>query len=137
MDSIKVSHFMKKHFISFTPEMPIVTAVGKLLATQQIGGPVIDNNKKLIGFLSEQDCMSATLQASYHFEGIATVGDCMHAPALSVGPDDSILTLAEQMLGAKPKIYPVVDQGTVVGLITRRDVLTAIDSYILSHVTVM
>lgn len=138
MDSIKVSSFMKHRFVSFTPQMAIAQAMSKLLVSQQIGGPVLDEHENLIGFLSEQDCMAATLQASYHSQDIATVGDCMHSPALFVRPDDSVLALAEQMLGAKPKLYPVVnDDNRVVGLITRRDVLMAIDSYIVNHFTVM
>jgi CBS domain-containing protein len=38
--------------------------------------------------------------------------------------------LAETMTGQKPKIYPVVDDGRLVGVITRRDVLTAISNQI-------
>ena len=59
----------------------------------------------------------------------STVADCMKSPVLSVAPDDSILQLAEQMLGAKPKIYPVVSGGKVIGTINRTNVLNAMNTY--------
>jgi len=43
-----------------------------------------------------------------------------------VGPDTSILDLAEMMMGQKPKIYPVVEEGRLLGVISRHNVMQAI-----------
>ncbi|POB65950.1 hypothetical protein CRN59_33735, partial [Vibrio vulnificus] len=40
--------------------------------------------------------------------------------------DMSIIELADMMKVGKPKMYPVVDNKKLVGVITRRDVLKAI-----------
>ncbi|MGL4916555.1 MAG: CBS domain-containing protein, partial [Aeromonas allosaccharophila] len=40
--------------------------------------------------------------------------------------DTSILTLAEMMMGQKPKIYPVVEEGRLLGVINRHNVMQAI-----------
>jgi CBS domain-containing protein len=45
---------------------------------------------------------------------------------LTVAPDDSIIEMARQMIAHKPKIYPVVEEGKLIGLITRADVLRAL-----------
>ena len=45
---------------------------------------------------------------------------------LSVSPEMSIIELADMMKVGKPKVYPVIDNGKLVGIITRRDVLRAI-----------
>ncbi len=50
----------------------------------------------------------------------------MRHEVLSVTPNKSIIDLAQEMLGAKPKIYPVTEQARLVGIVTRRDVLNAI-----------
>ena len=39
----------------------------------------------------------------------------MRKEVLAVGPDTSILDLAEMMMGQKPKIYPVVEEGACSG----------------------
>ena len=129
MDSIKVSEHMERQPVLLTPDMPLVTAVDALLERKKLGAPVVDEHGKLVGFLSQQDCMSVMLKSSYHCDLVARVKDCMSAEVLIVTPEHSVLQLAEQMLGSKPKVYPVVDNGKVIGTINRTNVLNAINIY--------
>jgi CBS domain-containing protein len=50
----------------------------------------------------------------------------MHPEVLSVTSETSIIELADMMKVGRPKVYPVIDSGKLVGIITRRDVLRAI-----------
>ncbi|WP_299794334.1 CBS domain-containing protein [uncultured Shewanella sp.] len=129
MDSIKVNEHMDRQPVLLTPEMSLASAVEALLNEKKQGAPVVDASGQLVGFLSQQDCMSVMLKSSYHCDLVANVNDCMRSDVLWVSPDDSILGLAEQMLGEKPKIYPVVEEGRVIGTINRTNVLTAINNY--------
>ncbi|QSX35693.1 CBS domain-containing protein [Shewanella sedimentimangrovi] len=129
MDSIKIRDYMDRHAVLLHAEMSLAAAVDKLLENKKNGAPVVDDKGHLVGFLSQQDCMSVMLKSSYHCDMTATVADCMHTDVLSVGPDDSMLKLAEQMLGPKPKIYPVVEEGKVIGTINRTAVLNAMNTY--------
>ncbi|QSX28564.1 CBS domain-containing protein [Shewanella cyperi] len=129
MDSIKIRDYMDRHAVLLHAEMSLAAAVDKLLENKKNGAPVVDDEGHLVGFLSQQDCMSVMLKSSYHCDMTATVADCMHTEVLSVGPDDSMLKLAEQMLGPKPKIYPVVEEGKVIGTINRTAVLNAMNTY--------
>ena len=52
----------------------------------------------------------------------------MSRAPLFVAPDDSILDLARQMTGAKPKVYPVLEGGKVIGIINRRQVMRALNT---------
>lgn len=129
MDSIKIRDHMDRQPVLLKADMSIATAVEKLLEANKGGAPVVDAAGSLVGFLSQQDCMAAMLKSSYHCDLTAVVRDCMRADVLWVRPDDSMLQLAEQMLGQKPKIYPVVEDGRVVGTINRTNVLKAMNSY--------
>ena len=120
---------MDRRPILLTADMSLAIAVDKLLESNKSGAPVVDSVGKLVGFLSQQDCLSVMLKSSYHCDMISTVADCMKSPVLTVAPDDSILELAEQMLGAKPKIYPVLSAGKVIGTINRTNVLKAMNIY--------
>ncbi|MEH6452996.1 MAG: CBS domain-containing protein, partial [Psychromonas sp.] len=105
----------------------IQNAVTKLLNSKEIGGPVIDERKHVIGWLSEQDCLAKMIEASYYCELAALVEDVMVHTPLFVSQDMSIVDLAQQMLLTKPKIYPVVDEDNrYIGLIARKDVLRGI-----------
>lgn len=129
MDSIKIKEHMDRQPVLLTPNMSLATAVEKLLAQNKLGAPVVDDSGALLGFLSQQDCLAVMLKSSYHCDMVAVVKDCMRSDVLWVGPEDSVLQLAEQMLGLKPKIYPVVDNGKVIGTINRTNILGAINTY--------
>ncbi|MGR5146014.1 hypothetical protein BIT28_13105 [Photobacterium proteolyticum] len=133
MESLKVKDYMNARPVTFDPDMSLSQALDKLLTAKQIGGPVINETKKVVGFLSEQDMIHKLLKVGYYCQDTHTVGECMRQDVLTVSPDDSIIELAEVMTGQKPKIYPVVDPETkrLMGVITRRDVLTAISNQIV------
>jgi len=134
MKSLKVSDYMVRHPATFRANMTIETAVELFLEKPQIGGPVLDDNKQVIGFLSEQDCLASMLQATYMGESHVIVADKMRADVLTVGPDDSILEVAKTMTQNKPKVYPVVDKNNLMlGIISRHDVLNAIDVHLKSN----
>ncbi|WP_041393987.1 CBS domain-containing protein [Photobacterium profundum] len=130
MESLKVKDYMNSRPVTFDKHMSLSVALDKLLTAKQIGGPVIDEQKRVVGFLSEQDMIHKLLKVGYHCQDTHNVDDCMRPDVLTVSPEDSIIELAEVMSGQKPKIYPVVNNGFLVGVITRRDVLTAISTQI-------
>jgi len=133
MESVQVKEYMNHYPVTFTPEMVIEEASLRFLKTKQIGGPVIDENHKLIGFLSESDVLSKMIESIYYNEQVADVADLMRKDVLSVKPYDSIIELGQMMLKAKPKVYPVVDDdGNLLGTICRNDVLCAIDRHMRS-----
>ncbi|WP_199611707.1 CBS domain-containing protein [Flocculibacter collagenilyticus] len=133
MESVKVSEYMQHHPVTFTPDMTVVAAVEKLLETHQIGGPVIDDKKHVIGFLSEQDCLKQMLDATYQNESHSTVNEVMRKDVITVSPHSGIFELAQDMTGLKPKIYPVVNEdGILLGTITRINVLKALDMHLHS-----
>ncbi|MDA7746534.1 CBS domain-containing protein [Psychromonas sp.] len=127
-ENLQVKQFMSGKSISFTADMNLETAVEKLLASQLIGGPVIDESGYIIGWLSEQDCLGKIIAASYYSEHIALVEDVM-SPPIVICSNLSIMDLAQKMVHEKPKIYPVHDEeDKYVGLITRKSVLRAMNT---------
>ena len=126
MSNLQISHYMSGKGISFKKEMTVEKAVEKLLVSKYIGGPVLDDVGRVIGWLSEQDCLAKMIEASYYCSLVALVSDIMVHEGLTVKSDMSIVDLAQQMLKSKPKIYPVVDnEGMFLGLITRKNILKA------------
>ncbi len=133
MESILVKDYMNRRPVIFSPEESIFEAIQHLLNSGLTGGPVVDSEQKLLGFLSEQDCLAKGLEASYYCERIAQVAELMRRDVLTVSPELSIIELAQQMQQNKPKVYPVVDEDDVLlGVITRRDVLRAIEHHLRS-----
>ena len=130
MESLQVKEYMNHYPVTFTPEMAIAEASLRFLKTKQIGGPVVDQGHRLVGFLSESDILSKLLESTYYNQQTFTVDDLMRKDVLAVKPYDSIIELGQKMLQNKPKVYPVVDdEGSLLGTISRGDVLLAIDKH--------
>jgi CBS domain-containing protein len=127
MESLKVRDYMTQHPITFEADMSISAALEKVIDSEHLGGPVVDDRRRVIGFLSEQDLLDKLVKVSYYCQDSYTVGDCMNRDVFSVSPDLPIIELADLMKVGKPKVYPVVDEDILVGLITRRAVLRALE----------
>lgn len=119
---LQIRDHMSRLTHSLTPQLGLAEALDRL---HDAG---LNPQQQLIGFLSEQDCIPSLLTGSYHCDTRTRVEDLMNRTPLSVSPDDSILELARQMTGAKPKVYPVLEGNRVIGIISRRQVMQALNA---------
>lgn len=123
--SVTVRDYMATYLVTFTETMDAIEAVDHLLQYRISGAPVVDEQKHLIGMLTEKDCMKTVLSAAYHDDLGATVGDLMTRTVETIDVDMSMVELAERFLKTSIRRYPVLDDGRLVGQISRRDVLRA------------
>lgn len=134
MESVKIKDHMNHRPIYFKGTETIVEAVERLLQSKSSGGPVINDLRQVIGFLSEQDCLKAMVSSTYHSgETSVNVSELMKVDVLTVKPYDSILEVAENMSGNKPRVYPVVDDDQhLIGTIDRTNIIKALDLHLHS-----
>ncbi|MFP2768617.1 CBS domain-containing protein [Oceanisphaera sp. KMM 10153] len=114
---------MRHSLPTLRAEMSITEALDRLLESGLSGLPVVDAQRQIIGFLSEQDCIPKLINASYHCDSRVTVNDLMRRDPLTVSANDDVFELARLMGGAKPKLYPVVENTKVIGIVTRHQVM--------------
>ncbi|MED5388043.1 MAG: CBS domain-containing protein [Pseudomonadota bacterium] len=127
MSELIVRSLMARHPASVKTGTELTEVVDILLQHKFTGLPVVDDHHKVVGFVSEQDCLRKLLISSYHCEGSLVVEEFMHDQPLTVHEEDSVVNVAELMVTQKPKIYPVVDDhGVLAGLLTREQVLRAL-----------
>lgn len=128
MASLLVKDLMVNHPLAIQQGTELTTVVSTLLQSRYSGLPVVDQERRVIGFVSEQDCLRRLLVTSYHSEGSERVEELMHSEPLTVLENQSVVNIAEMMIKQKPKIYPVLDEGgRLTGLLTRRMVLRALN----------
>lgn len=123
--SVLVKDHMTKNVVTLSPDMEIAHAAQFLIAHNISGAPVLDEHGRLVGVLTERDCMQVAMQADYHGEPGGLVSNYMSADPQYVSPDETILTLADKFINGRFHRYPVLDKGRLVGLISRRDVMRA------------
>ncbi|MBA56155.1 MAG: CBS domain-containing protein [Pseudomonadales bacterium] len=132
--STVVRDCMSRKVVSFDIKDDVGDVVAVLLEHKITGAPVLDENKNVIGFISEQDCIKEMLNTAFYCDLTANAGDVMKTEVLTVDPDMGISELADQLTTNKPKVYPVVEEGKLVGIISRSDVLQALyDASVRCH----
>ncbi len=127
MKSITVRDYMTRRIVSLDQDMEIMAATHLLVENDISGAPVLDSHGRLVGILTERDCMRVAFHSGYHDTPYGLVRDYMSHNPQFVAPEQSILTLAERFIQGAYRRYPVIDNGRLVGIISRRDVLRAID----------
>ena len=114
---------MSTKLISIAPDMDILDASHLFLKHNISGAPVIDANGKLLGILTVRDCFKTTLNACYYSESCGKVSEYMTTDVETVSPDTSIPDIAELFLKSRYRRFPVLEEGRLIGLISRKDVL--------------
>jgi CBS domain-containing protein len=128
LKSIKVRDYMTRHLVTFRPEMNLFTAINRLLEHRISGAPVVDEQGHLLGLLSEGDCLRGILSGAYYESVGGDVSTYMTRDVEVVSPEAGIIELAERFLQGRGRL-PVVEDGCLIGQISRSDVLRAVKEF--------
>ena len=129
MKSVKVADYMARRLHTFSADTNVFAAMKVFLDNGISGAPVVDDAGGLIGVLSEVDLMNVIVHGSYHDDTAGLVSDYMQKEVETVPPDMDIYSLAELFVRDHRRRYPVLDDGRLVGQISRRDVLRAMKEF--------
>jgi CBS domain-containing protein len=106
-----------------TRDMPIRKAVALLVGKGAEALPVTGEDGRLDGILTQKDCFRPALHASYHQEWTGCVGDYMSADVVTADVGDDVVRAAEMFLAHPHRLFPVLEEGRLVGVLHRSDVL--------------
>ncbi len=121
-----VKHYMTTRLITLTRDMDVYFAIGLLLKNRISGAPVIDKDNNLEGILSEKDCLRIFANGSFYDMPGGPVSKFMTDVVLTVNPGSDLFSVADIFLQHNFRRMPVVEGKKIVGQISRRDVLKAI-----------
>ena len=146
---IKAKNIMTKNVITVSPETGI-TKVAKLLLDHSINGiPVVDREDRLVGIICQSDLIvqqkkfplpsvftildgTIPLVSPRHFEkeiekmAASTVDQAMTRNPITLSPESSIEEIATLMTDKKIHTLPVLDQGKLVGIVGKEDILASL-----------
>ncbi len=126
LQAIIVRDFMVRRLVTLAPQTEILQALQTLIEKDIAGAPVVDESGAVVGMLTEKDCMQVALNATYHSEYGGVVADFMSSPAVSISPDEGLVDVVKRFLDINYHRYPVVENGRLIGQISRRDVMRAL-----------
>jgi CBS domain-containing protein len=139
----RVSDVMSAPVVTATADRPLPDLVDLMLRDGISGIPIVDADSRLVGVVTEADLISKPAYGGTRRRPLAvfrdvlrghqnewarkshgvTAGDIMTRIVETSRPDEDIRVAARRMVNCGVKRLPVVDDGRLVGIISRTDVL--------------
>ena len=125
-----VANYMTKKLVTFKPDTEIMAAIDVMLKKKISGAPILDSQGELVGMLSEADCLRLILQGPYNNMLVRKdkVADFMSTKLKTIEASQTIFDAAYEFVHYGYKRMPVLENGKLVGQISRVDVLRAIQT---------
>ncbi|MEM8866005.1 MAG: CBS domain-containing protein [Planctomycetota bacterium] len=115
---------MSSDVVTIGPEATLSEAIHRLLTRRVSGLPVVDDNQMLVGIITE----FALLALAYD-DGLQqqTVAQHMTRDVITVDVSDPVNRMADLFIVHRVRRLPVVRGGRLAGLVSRSDVLAALE----------
>lgn len=115
------------NMITFSPEQSIQDVIEIIIDKKISGAPVLDQNRKLVGIISEKDCLRIIVDHAYHNLPMSDrkVNDYMTLKVKTLSPTSDVVEAANEFLNTAIRRLPIVENGILIGQVSRRDILRA------------
>ena len=126
-ESIEKYMVRLKDLITFRPDQDINEVIDIIINKKISGAPVLDESGKLVGIISEKDCLRIIVDQAYHNLPVEDrkVSDYMSTKVYTFSPSTNVVEAAIEFLNSPIRRYAVVQNGALIGEISRREILRA------------
>lgn len=124
---LKVSDYMTRKLITFTPDQSVEEVIEKLIRNKISGGPVVNDKNELIGIISEGDCIKHISESRYYNMPLdnSKVEQLMVRDVETIDGNMNIFDAANKFLLSKRRRFPILENGKLAGQISQKDILIA------------
>lgn len=120
MKTTKAADIMTKNVVTVKKDAVLTDVIALLLRWHISAMPVVDEMDKMVGIVSEIDLVNLTFDGN---AGDTTVEEVMATDIVSFSPDTQLADLVQSFSKKHLRRVPIIDEGKVVGIISRRDIL--------------
>ncbi len=126
---------MTRPAITLRDDTPVLAAAAVLREKQIAAAPVVDHDDKLVGMLTRADLVVPRFPAAVRAQlpsheaapaTTQTVGQVMTTAVIAMSPSSPVASLAQAMFDYDLRTIPIVIGMTIVGIVSRRDLLWAL-----------
>lgn len=124
---ILVEDYMTRNLITFQKDQKVIEVMEALIKNKISGAPVVDEKGELVGIISDGDCMKQISESRYYNMPIGDmkIEDFMDADVTTIDRKVSIFDCANLFYKHNCRRFPIVENGKLIGQISRKDVLCA------------
>lgn len=124
---LTVADIMTSQLVIFTPEQSIHEVMRAFIKHRISGGPVVDESGKLVGVISEADCMKEISDSRYFNLPILdkSVAHFMTKEVDTIDANTNVFDAASLFSKSSRRRYPVMENNCLVGQVSRKDIVIA------------
>jgi CBS domain-containing protein len=111
-----------RRLITVGPDATLKQAMELLLKNKISSLPVLDDDEKLIGIISDKDIFRKAYEDARGFQ-TKTVGDCMSTNLIVGLPEDDLAYIAGVMTENRIRHVPIVHREKIIGLLSVGDIV--------------
>ncbi len=113
--------------ITFRPDQSIQEVIATIIEKKISGAPVLDEHRHLVGMISEKDCLRIIVDQAYHNLPAESrkVSDYMTVNMHKLSHNTNVVEAAIEFLNSPVRRFPIIENGTLIGQVSRRDILKA------------
>ena len=126
---MKTRDVMTSSVITVSPDTTVPTAATLLYSHGFTAAPVVDAHGQIIGIVTEADLTRSPVVPDWWMiqrEPDPTVGQVMTSEPRVMHPEDDLADVVAVMLDSSIRSIPIVEDGELVGIVTRQDVLRVV-----------
>jgi CBS domain-containing protein len=116
----RIEEHMSRFVVTVSPDQTLEIAA-QMMIERSVGSAVITHNGVVEGIVTERDVLRAVARGLVPWN--TKVADCMTAKPLTVSPTDIAEEAIQTMVNGRFRHLPVVDKGTLVGIVSLRDLM--------------
>ena len=122
-----VSDIMTRRLILFNPDQSIHEVMKTFIKHRISGGPVVSKAGELVGIISEADCMKEISESRYFNMPILdkSVRHFMTQKVDTIESSMNVFDAAAKFSKSSRRRYPVLEKGSLVGQVSRKDIVVA------------
>jgi CBS domain-containing protein len=109
------------------PHAEVKDAVHALLRKRHSGAPVVDEEGRVLGVFSDYDCVRGLSAAAFSEWPSGSVQTYMSTEVETIPPDMELRDVAQRFIEGRHRRLLVVENDKLVGMITRRDLVNALE----------
>ena len=118
--TMTIADVMSKSVISVDASVTVNEAA-KMMEDAKVGAVIVMEDNAPVGIVTDKDFAVKIVAHAYPIT--TPVKQIMSSPLFSIRSDESVRTAADLMHDRKIRKMPVVDDGTVVGIVTATDIV--------------
>ncbi|GAA0896007.1 hypothetical protein GCM10009559_53600 [Pseudonocardia zijingensis] len=127
--AMRARDVMSSPVITLRMDTPVSAAAALLVSHGFTSAPVVDAENRVVGIATESDLVRGRIRPEGwppDERAEPLVGAVMTPSPVGMRPEDDLADVVELMLGKRLRSVPIVEDGELVGIVTRRDVLRAV-----------